>query len=154
MVVIQDIRIPAYLDRPQIVTRETANQLEWSEVDQWGGVFKEDLLRILAMNLGKQLPSDRVAIAPFPLPSPPDYRIDVEILSFERLPNHQVELIVQWWISRGADRSLLTSSNRRFVGEATLDASTYNPLVHAMSLLYGKLAEAIAVDLQGLATQG
>ena len=40
-----------YLDRPQIVTREKANKVLLNEFHQWAEPLKDNLLRILAMNL-------------------------------------------------------------------------------------------------------
>jgi uncharacterized lipoprotein YmbA len=144
MAVVKDVRIPLYLDRPQIVTRDAGNSLAWSEIDQWGGGLRDDLARILAMNLGRTLEGYRVVAAPYPVASPPDCRIEVEIRSFERRPSGHVELIAQWWITRGSDGTLLGSSEGSFLGEPVSGSTSYNNLVNTMSAVYGELAQAIA----------
>ncbi len=154
MVVIQDIRLPLYLDRPQIVTRDTENRLEWSEIDQWGGVLRDDMMRILALNLGRQLAGDRVVAAPYPVSKPPDCRIEVEIRSFERRPDGRVELLAQWWITRGVDGTHLASSEGRFLGEPVAGDTSYDQLVNAMSLVYGELARGVAGSVRSSLARG
>ena len=153
-VVIRDVRLPLYLDRPQIVTRSAGNSLEWSEIDQWGGVLRDDLARTLATNLGRLLEGDRVVAAPYPVSNPPDCRIEVEIRSFERLPAGQVELLAQWWITRGSDGALLGSSEGKFASQPVADGAAYDTLVNAMSAVYGELAQAIARSVQSQVASG
>ncbi len=148
MVVVKDIRLPLYLDRPQIVTRGAGNSLEWSEIDQWGGGLRDDMARILAMNLGRLLEGDRVVAAPYPAAKSPDCRIEVEIRSFERQSTGRVELIAQWWITRGSDGTLLESSEGTFLGDSVSDGASYDGLANAMSAVYGKLAQAIAQSVR------
>lgn len=148
LVVINDIRLPRYLDRPQIVTRDAGNSLEWSESEQWGGHLGEELVRVLAMNLGRLLEGDRVVAAPYPVAKAPDYRVDVEIRSFERRRDGRVELNAQWWITRGTDGSVVAESEETFLGDAVSDRGSYDGLASAMSAVYGELAKAIARGLR------
>lgn len=143
-VVITDIRLPMYLDRPQIVTRDSNNRLEFSEIDQWGGHLREDLGRVLAINLGRVLAGDRVVAAPHAATVPPDYRVEVDILAFERQPGGRVTLSAQWSITRGSDGKLHAGSAGIFSGEALGDSAAYDKLVGSMSAVYGELARAIA----------
>lgn len=148
VVVIKDVRLPRYLDRPQIVTRDAGNSLEWVENEQWGGHLNEDLVRVLAMNLGRLLEGDRVVAAPYPVAKAPDYRVEVEIRSFERQHEGRVELVAQWWITRGSDGSLVADSEQTFLGDAVADRASYDKLVGAMSVAYGELAKAIAHSIR------
>ena len=143
-VVITDIRLPTYLDRPQIVTRDSGNRLEFSEIDQWGGHLREDMGRVLAINLGRVLAGDRVVAAPHAATVPPDFRVEVDILAFERQPGGRVALSAQWVITRGNDGKLHAGSAGSFSGEALGDSATYDTLVGSMSAVYGELARAIA----------
>ncbi len=147
-VVIKDIRLPLYLDRPQIVTRDAGSRLEISETEQWGGHLREDMARVLAMNLGRLLDGDRVLAAPYHAIAPPDYRVEVDILGFERQPGGRVGLTAQWWITRGADAAPPAGSAGTFTGEALADGASYGALVNSMSTVYGELAQAIARSIR------
>jgi hypothetical protein len=146
-VVIRDVRLPLYLDRPEIVTRDARNGLEISDVELWGGHLREDMERVLATNLGRLLPGDRVIAAPYPVAKAPDYRVEVDIRSFERQPGGRVALAAQWWITRGADGSLLASAEGSFAGVALGTDATYDHIVGSMSAVFGELAQAIARDI-------
>lgn len=149
-VLIREVRVPRYLDRREIVTRDEGNGLEVAETEHWGGDFRDDLARVLAVNLGRLLPGARVLVAPYPASGTPDRRIEVDIRAFERQPGGRVGLSAQWWIVRGGDGAPLTSGDRSF-GGAPLAAADTDGIVRAMSALYGELAQAIARDLRATA---
>ena len=50
-VVVAGVRLPQYLERPQLVTRSGDSQLELQEFHQWGGNLAKDLTRVLAAHL-------------------------------------------------------------------------------------------------------
>lgn len=151
--VISDLRLPQYLDRPQIVTRGSDNRLRITEHQQWGGNLRDDMTRVLTENLGRQLPGDRVLAAPTHIALQPDYRIEVEVRRFEREANGPVKLAARWWISRGSDGVLLASPEASFTGPS-VDADAYEALVGSMSAVFGDLAQAIAHSIRARAAGG
>jgi uncharacterized lipoprotein YmbA len=90
-VLVREVRLPNYLDRPQIVTREASHRLHIAEFDHWGGDLREDMTRVLAQNLGRVLDSKHVFTAPVGIAVQPDYRLEVEVLRFEREVGGQVQ---------------------------------------------------------------
>ena len=70
-VVVAAVRLPKYLERPQLVTRSGDNRLQLEEFHQWGGNLGKDLTRVLAENLSRLLGSDAVVAAPHTLRPPP-----------------------------------------------------------------------------------
>ncbi len=144
--VVREVRLPQYLDRPQIVTRDDGHRLQIAEFDHWGGDLREDLTRILAENLGRELASDRIFAAPLQAAMKPDYRLDLEILRFERESGGRVRLTARWWLTRGADAGFLATREASFSGTAAAD--TYPTLVASMSMVYGELARAIAESVR------
>lgn len=151
--VITDLRLPPYLDRPQIVTRDSDNRLHISELQQWGGNLRDDMTHVLTVNLGRQLPTGRVLAAPLHIALQPDYRIEVDVQRFEREANGSVKLAARWWITRGADGALLASAEASFTGP-TAGAGDYDALVGAMSAAFGELARAIADSIRAGAAGG
>lgn len=151
--VISDLRLPQYLDRPQIVTRGSDHSLRMTEHQQWGSNLRDDMMRVLAENLGRQLPGDRVLAAPTRIALQPDYRIEVDVRRFEREANNSVRLAARWWIVRGSDGTLLASPEASFTGPP-VDADAYEALVGAMSAVFGELARAIAHSIRARAAGG
>lgn len=143
-VIIKDVRLPQYLDRPQIVTRGSDHRLQLSEYEQWAGNLREDMTRVLAENLGRLLESDRVFAAPHNQRMQPDYRVEVEVLRFERESGGRVGLSARWWLTRGSDAALLASPGATLYGAPLGENAAYDALVASMSSVYGELAQAIA----------
>ena len=146
-VVVAGVRLPQYLERPQLVTRSGDNELQVEEFHQWGGNLAKDLTRVLAENLAQLLRSDAVVAAPHTLRVRPDYRVEVEVLRFERGADARVYLTAKWWLMRGADGALLASPTTVLAGEPSAAAPTFEPTVAAMSRAYGELSRAIAQEI-------
>jgi hypothetical protein len=146
--VVADVRLPLYLDRPQIVTRGGDNRVRIAEFEHWGGNLRDDMIRVLAENLARLLPGDRVVAAPAPVPLAPDWRIVVEVQRFELDADGRVRLTARWWLSRGADGTAVAGPETTLAGAAVGDGS-YDALVGAMSSVYAELAQAVARGLPG-----
>jgi uncharacterized protein len=56
------ITLPKYLDRPQIVTRASRNQLALGEFDRWAEPLQDNVLRVLAQNLMLLIPTDHILL--------------------------------------------------------------------------------------------
>jgi uncharacterized protein len=145
-IVVTDVRLPQYLDRPQIVTRGSDQRLRFSEYEHWGGNLRDEMIRILAENLGRLLPGDRVIAAPHPVPLQPDYRLALEVQRFERNADGRVQLTARWWLTRGTDLVVLASPEATIAG-STIGDTSLDALVQSMSAVYGELAQAIARSL-------
>lgn len=151
--VITDLRLPQYLDRPQIVSRGSDHRLRMTEHQQWGGNLRDDMTRVLAENLGRQLPGDRMLAAPTHIALEPDYRIEVDVQRFEREADGHVKLAARWWITRGSNGALLASPEASFSG-APVGEDDYEALIGAMSAVFGDLAQAIADSIRARAAGG
>jgi len=143
-VVVASVRLPEYLDRPQLVTRSGDNRLQLEEFHQWGGNLSKDLTRVMAENLSQLLGSDAVVAAPHTLRMRPDYRVELEVLRFERGGDARVHLTAKWWLQRGAEGAPLASPTTALASEPLPEAATFEATVAAMSGLYGELSRAIA----------
>lgn len=145
VIVIHDVRLPQYLDRPQIVTRGKGDRLVINEYAHWGSNFRDEMTRVLAESLEALLAGSRVMVAPIHRHGQPDYRIELEVTHFERQVDGQVRLKARWWITGGTGSAPVTA-------DATLNAmpagDTYEALVASMSTAYGELAQSIAASVR------
>ena len=101
--------IPQYLDRPEIVTRSSDNQLQLAEFDQWGGRIGDNITRALAENLSGILKTDRVSIYPWTDSSALTDQISVDITQFERDPSGAVTLTAFWNIADAQSGKILVN---------------------------------------------
>ena len=140
---ITDLNIPQYLERFQIVTRDTDNRLLLSENNQWGENLRKNLMRTLSQNLAGRLATVDIGTPLNPSSSPPDYRIHVYISKFERDNDGIVKLSARWQISGGEEQVLGTYSSDLDSGKR-VEKGDYHAIVAAMQDLYAQLCTKIA----------
>jgi uncharacterized lipoprotein YmbA len=92
------IRMPLYLDRSDIVTRGSQNQVEIADFAQWAGPLQENFSRVLAENLSVLLSTDKVGIFPFVRRDSVDYNISVYVTRFDGMPGDRAHLRARWSI--------------------------------------------------------
>ena len=144
---VASLRLPQYLDRPQIVTRSSENRLKLAEFHQWGGNLRKNMMRTLARNLSQLLATPNIAIAPYRPPIPPDFLIDMEVMQFERNFSGQVQLSTQWRLSRGEDREVLKTQITDLTSPSATEGSDFEHIVSDMSLLLGELSQIIGQEI-------
>ena len=153
-VVIKNLTLPQYLDRSQIVIRGGGHRIQIVENELWAGNLRQDMTRVLVENLGRLLASDRVVAAPYSVPLQPDYRVEVEVLRFERGTDARVALVARWWLTRGSDGVLLASPSETYLGSPLVADTPFEALVASMSAVYAELAQAIARGILAAGTGG
>jgi uncharacterized lipoprotein YmbA len=136
------IRMPLYLDRSDIVTRGSSNQVEIAEFAQWAGPLQENFSRVLAENLSVLLSTDKVGIFPFVRRETIDYNITVYVTRFDGMPGDKADLRARW--------SILDSKRKKSLYEMHTIAShptendTTEALVAAKSSTVSELSREIA----------
>lgn len=142
------LRIPRYLEKPQIVTRSGKNRLEFAEYHQWGGNLRKNMMRVIAKNLSLLLKTPNISIAPNRSSSSPDFRIELEILQFERDFDGRVKLSVQWRLS-DKDRMLLATQITELTSPNVPAAPDFEQTVSTMSSLLGEFSQIIGKSILG-----
>ena len=140
------VEFPKFLDRPQIVTRKSQNQIEVSEFNRWAGSFPGDFSRVLAKNISILLPTDRVAVYPWGDQFSPAYRVKLEVKQFDGQLGEHVVLDVTWTVTdeEGTNKLLARKS---LIEEPVLD-ETYEALVVAESNALATLSQAISEEIR------
>jgi uncharacterized lipoprotein YmbA len=139
------VSLPKYLDRPQVVTRPTPNQLDVSEFDRWGGRLEDNVAQVLAEDIARRLRTARVAVFPAEPTGRADSRVAVTITQFERIGNDgDVVLDARWRVVPVAARADAEPLRGNFKVSKHAAGSGYVPAVAAMSAALGDLAATIA----------
>jgi len=144
------VRVPQYLDRPQIVTREGANEVVPDEYRRWAGGLEANVLRVLAANLTERLQTRRVVEAPRPAPFPIDYQVLVDFDELVADASGQLALRARWVIrdGNGETRAIGSSSlTQPVAGRSAAEG------IHAHELALGGLADALATSLAELSAR-
>lgn len=154
VIAIGPVRIPDYLDRPQIVTRSGKNELKLSEFDRWAGSLENDVNRVLVEDISSLLPAGCFSVVhwtPY-LGSqvPASYRVEVIVDRFEGALGDSVLLKAQWRIF-AKDRSLILEKGSQV--REQVNGSSYDELVAAMSSALERLSRDICVGIMSVIRQ-
>jgi uncharacterized lipoprotein YmbA len=144
---VASLRLPQYLERPQIVTRSGQNRLDLAEYHQLGGNLRKNMMRVLAKNFSQLLGTPNVSISPYRPSIPPDFLVELEVMQFERDANGQVRLSTQWRLSRGEGGMPLTTRITDLESPALPAEPGFEKTVSAMSTLVGELSQIIGREI-------
>jgi len=139
---------PRYLDRPQIVTRVSPNEIEFAEFHRWAASLKDDFSSILARNLSNLLTTDRVAVYPWASKTAVDVQVKIDVIRFDGQLGESVVLETAWALL-GEDRTKPLLSRGSVVSEK-VDKTGYKGLVEAQSRAIAGLSREIARAIQDL----
>ncbi|UCF93534.1 MAG: membrane integrity-associated transporter subunit PqiC [Desulfobacterales bacterium] len=145
------IALPQYLDRPQIVTRDSQNEIQMAEFAQWAGPLKENFASVLAENLSILLATQRIESFPWNRALPIDYQIAVEVTRFEGVPGKNALLRARWTILDQDGKTVLIK-RQSILNEPTGD-DQIAALVEAESRTVANLSREIAAAIKNLAKE-
>ena len=103
------VKLPAYLEHAEVITRVAPNRLDLSSTDRWAEPLDDNFRRVLAADLTTLIGTDQVLPFPWDLSTKVDYKIEVNVERFERDSSGGAQLTGNWIIRDGhSDRVLLT----------------------------------------------
>ncbi|MGH8509261.1 MAG: PqiC family protein [Gammaproteobacteria bacterium] len=147
VVVLTSIRIPHYVDRPQIVTATGRNAYRLSELNRWTESLDHNISRVLAQNLAILVPAE-VGFANSSITvERANFRVSVNILEFHADSKDQAGLTAQWHITRGEEMLV----NRQVSYRVPASGSNYLIIVEALNECLNRLSRDVASELQRLA---
>jgi uncharacterized lipoprotein YmbA len=136
---------PSYLNRPQIVTRLSANRISFDEFHRWAGPLEDDFQRVLIDDLSKLLQTDYVIKYPGRLSYKPRFRVQLHIDQFDGRPGEAVTLKAAWVVvdeGSGKDAALHSADLR-----VPTTGDGYEAMVAAASEAVAELSRRIAAEL-------
>jgi uncharacterized protein len=143
------ITFPKYLDRPQIASRASRYELTFAEFQRWAEPLDTNFSRALVAHLAQLIPTDRIAVFPWPRGTAIDYQVTVEVAHFFGQIGGTSSLIASWSIFRKEGGEALVSRTSRL--SAAAGEPQYEAMVAAMSQTVAELSGEIATALRTLA---
>jgi len=144
-VLVGPIRLPSYLERPQIARRLGGGEVQLDEFNRWVGGFEENLLHALTEGIRRQLGSARVVGYPAQAPFPMNYRIRLHVDELIVDESNTLRVQLRWAITsegKGEAPTLSTFEREIAVGGRSVEA-----LVEAHDRALSELAQRIADQL-------
>jgi len=137
------VEIPAYLDRPQIVTRVSNNEVSLAEFDRWAEPLTDNIPRVLAENISSLLCAEPINVFPWRESAPVHYQVIVEVLRMDGDLGGRAFLLTRWAILEERKKSPAVA--RRTSYSEPVEGKDYEALVSAQS----RLLEALSGDIAG-----
>jgi uncharacterized lipoprotein YmbA len=146
------VKIPEYLNQPEIVTRITQNEVRLDEFAKWAEPLENNISRALAENLPSLLCIRSIAVFPWRGQTPIDYRIDVHVIHMDGILGESASLDVAWSITDGTGHKKSLLLTKRSTYKEPTGGGDYGAFVSAQSRnlasLSREIAEAILVLLK------
>jgi uncharacterized lipoprotein YmbA len=144
------IKLPPYLDRPEIVTRMAPNRLELSKEDRWGESIQNGFTRAMERDLAAQADST-VILFPWYNTVHIDMQVQIDVYRFETDSQGTATLSAKWTILDSTGKNILYTVETRLTqpskpGDMT-DAAA------ALSRTIGDLSAQIANMMHQLRAQ-
>ena len=140
------VNVAAYLDRPQIVTRAPGAEVKISEFERWAEPLEDNVAAVLADNLARLVPTERVSAYPARLLLDFDIRVTVDVIRFDGVLGGDVVLDARWILLSGAGEAEAHMQRSQFVQPT--GGPGYADLVEAMSRTLDALSRELALEVR------
>jgi uncharacterized protein len=101
------IKLPPYLDRPEIVTRAAPNRIELSKEDRWGESVENGFTTSLQRDLETQVGTNRVIVFPWYNTVHIDMQVQIDVYRFETDAQGNANLSAKWMILDSTGKNIL-----------------------------------------------
>lgn len=134
-----------YLDRSQMVVRDSANHIELQEFDRWAGSLAKEVQKVMVANITTLSGSSKVLHYPWKTGVDTDYTLEVYI---EQMDYDQGEavLIAQWQLYDAARELVLA---RRSLWKAPVEKD-FGKIAQALSGHMEKFSEEVVREMASL----
>ncbi|MBN3757911.1 membrane integrity-associated transporter subunit PqiC [Paraburkholderia sp. Tr-20389] len=107
-VVVGPVTIPELVDRPQLVTRVSGNEVRLNEFARWGEPLKSGVADVIAADLTRLLGSKQVSVSSQTVAGTEACRVRVDIVQFDSMPGEAVAVDALWTVRVTGRTALLT----------------------------------------------
>jgi len=142
------VRFPRHLDRKEIVTRTSENEIMIDDFALWAGPLSENFNSVLAENLSVLLATNQVVIFPWRSQYPIKYQVIVHVTRFDGQLGKEAWLRARWAVLDEGSKKILYQ-DQSIIRQAAASASM-EAMVAAKSSTIVELSREIARVIAGL----
>ncbi|MCP3678600.1 MAG: membrane integrity-associated transporter subunit PqiC [Deltaproteobacteria bacterium] len=142
------LSLPAFLDRPQIVTRTNSTELIFAEFDRWAEPLDKNISAVLTENLSILIPSDSIYSYPWRGSPKVDFQVAINVVRFDVTSDGRASFVVRWTIYEGNSREVLLKKKSHFTESA--NSNDYHSLVSALNKTLEDFSRKVAATIKGL----
>ncbi|MBL1265279.1 membrane integrity-associated transporter subunit PqiC [Methylomicrobium sp. RS1] len=144
VVALGPVRVPRYVDRPQIIRASGKNMYQLSELNRWAESLDDNISRVLVQNLSQLASVNTVLANGSSRARQATLRVAVNIREFHVNSEGQAGLNAQWQIIRGDDTLL----NRQVSYHSPASTTDYAVMVAALNDCLDRMSRELAGALQ------
>ncbi len=142
------LTVPTLLESKKIVTRLTDNTVQIAQFHQWASPLQDNLLQTLTRNLSVLQPDAIVRAYPWSVYGSVDLQGVIDIVRFDASPGKSVDLEADWSIKNEKTNTVLKTGHS--VINQLCASTSYQDMVHSLSLILGKFSKEISVVLDDI----
>lgn len=143
-VLVNPIKFPEYLDRPQMVIRDSSYKLKLSENHRWAEPLNNEFTRVLVKNLSIRIAPNHVLEYSELNGSQPDIHLSIKVLRLDVNADDQAILSVKWAYWLGNNAAINRFSNEYSI---PIKNNTYDSKVEAQSQAIALFTDELAKKL-------
>ena len=147
-ILVGPIRMAMYLDRTDVVIRNSRNEVEIADFASWAGPLRENFSRVLAENLSLWLNTKKVAIFTWTKLPFYDYNVSINVTRFDGRPGDKAHLRARWVILDQKRKNMLF--NEHTVLSHPTENDSIEAMVASQSRLLADLSREIAEAIKKL----
>jgi uncharacterized protein len=140
------VGLAGYLDRPDIITRNSSVRLQFASNERWAEPLGDMITRVLAEDLVQRLSGSSIFTETGSISTVSDNTVEVDVQRFDLDQTSTVTLLAQVAVRRQGVDKLAASRAIRLTAQP--ESNTTSEMAKTMSSLLGRLADAIAVMLR------
>lgn len=140
------LKIPEYLNRPQIVTQDKEKMLKFAQFDRWGESLDIGLARLISEDLTGIFPGEKIILYPWDLSVPVKYQVLIEIIQLDSELDNDMYLVAQWTIIDTQNTKTIMIKTSEF--RQPIATHDYSGLVKTLSAACASLSNEIAQALE------
>ncbi len=142
------VKVPEYLNRPQIVTQDSSNMITFAQFDCWAESLNFALMRLVTANLSVILPGATLEMSPWNLDIPVKYKVIVDVVRLESCLDKDLLLSAQWSVIDFESKKMVFTKRSEF--NKPVEPRNYSGLARTLSMECALLSGEIAKTLSDL----
>ncbi len=135
------VSFPPYLDRPQLVTRNSRNEIVVAELDRWAEPLRDNLLRVLKENLARNLKGATISDYPWQPSDERGLNLQLSINQFDGVLGQKTSVDIRWTLFNA--NGTLVLDRGHFVSRLLIGA-THEALVSGLNESINQLSHQLS----------
>lgn len=145
------VKIPEFLDRPQIVTKDKQGILKFDEFNRWGESLDLGIARLIREDLTVMVPGTKLTLYPWNPSIAVKYQVVVEVVQLDSELDKDMFFVAQWTVIDVPNSKAIIIKRSEF--HQPIMPQNYMGLAQTLSKACASLSSQIAEALTMLKTK-